>query len=330
MKEILLKAENVRAYYKLEKVSVKAVDGLSFEILEDEVIGVVGESGCGKTTLSNVIFMNMVKPLTLVDGKIFLRVNGEFVELSSMTRDEVKRKFWGKEITIIPQAAMNALMPTIRMEKYVRHLAESHGIDEEELLEKARRRFEEVGLDPLWIKRYPFELSGGMRQRAVIAIATILNPSLLIADEPTSALDVVNQKVLLKVLMQMKRQGIVKSIIFITHDIATVRQIADRMIIMYAGKIVEFAPVESLLEKPLHPYTQGLFNSVLTPEPEVKKRGITSIPGAPPNLINPPSGCRFHPRCPHAMDVCKEKEPPLTEIEPGRRVACWLYMEERA
>ncbi|HBT99875.1 MAG TPA: ABC transporter ATP-binding protein [Thermotoga naphthophila] len=330
MKEILLKAENVRAYYKLEKASVKAVDGLSFEILEDEVIGVVGESGCGKTTLSNVIFMNMVKPLTLVDGKIFLRVNGEFVELSSMTRDEVKRKFWGKEITIIPQAAMNALMPTIRMEKYVRHLAESHGIDEEELLEKARRRFEEVGLDPLWIKRYPFELSGGMRQRAVIAIATILNPSLLIADEPTSALDVVNQKVLLKVLMQMKRQGIVKSIIFITHDIATVRQIADRMIIMYAGKIVEFAPVESLLEKPLHPYTQGLFNSVLTPEPEVKKRGITSIPGAPPNLINPPSGCRFHPRCPHAMDVCKEKEPPLTEIEPGRRVACWLYMEERA
>lgn len=330
MKEILLKAENVRAYYKLEKVSVKAVDGLSFEILEDEVIGVVGESGCGKTTLSNVIFMNMVKPLTLVDGKIFLRVNGEFVEISSMTRDEVKRKFWGKEITIIPQAAMNALMPTIRMEKYVRHLAESHGIDEEELLEKARRRFEEVGLDPLWIKRYPFELSGGMRQRAVIAIATILNPSLLIADEPTSALDVVNQKVLLKVLMQMKRQGIVKSIIFITHDIATVRQIADRMIIMYAGKIVEFAPVESLLEKPLHPYTQGLFNSVLTPEPEVKKRGITSIPGAPPNLINPPSGCRFHPRCPHAMDVCKEKEPPLTEIEPGRRVACWLYMEERA
>lgn len=330
MKEILLKAENVRAYYKLEKASVKAVDGLSFEILEDEVIGVVGESGCGKTTLSNVIFMNMVKPLTLVDGKIFLRVNGEFVEISSMTRDEVKRKFWGKEITIIPQAAMNALMPTIRMEKYVRHLAESHGIDEEELLEKARRRFEEVGLDPLWIKRYPFELSGGMRQRAVIAIATILNPSLLIADEPTSALDVVNQKVLLKVLMQMKRQGIVKSIIFITHDIATVRQIADRMIIMYAGKIVEFAPVESLLEKPLHPYTQGLFNSVLTPEPEVKKRGITSIPGAPPNLINPPSGCRFHPRCPHAMDVCKEKEPPLTEIEPGRRVACWLYMEERA
>lgn len=329
MKEILLKAENVRAYYKLEKASVRAVDGLSFEILEDEVVGVVGESGCGKTTLSNVIFMNMVKPLTLVDGKIFLRVNGEFVEISSMTRDEVKRKFWGKEITIIPQAAMNALMPTIRMEKYVRHLAESHGINEEELLEKARRRFEEVGLDPLWIKRYPFELSGGMRQRAVIAIATILNPSLLIADEPTSALDVVNQKVLLKVLMQMKHQGIVKSIIFITHDIATVRQIADRMIIMYAGKIVEFAPVESLLERPLHPYTQGLFNSVLTPEPEVKKRGITTIPGAPPNLINPPSGCRFHPRCPHAMDVCKEKEPPLTEVEPGRRVACWLYMEER-
>ncbi|PLV58650.1 ABC transporter ATP-binding protein [Thermotoga sp. KOL6] len=329
MKEILLKAENVRAYYKLEKVSVKAVDGVSFEILEDEVIGVVGESGCGKTTLSNVIFMNMVKPLTLVEGKIFMKVNGKYEEISSMTRDEVKKRFWGKEITIIPQSAMNALMPTIRMEKYVKHLAESHGIDENELLEKVKKRFEEVGLKPMWIKRYPFELSGGMRQRAVIAIATILNPSLLIADEPTSALDVVNQKVLLKVLMQLKKQGVVKSIIFITHDIATVRQIADRMIIMYAGKIVEFAPVEALLEKPFHPYTQGLFNSVLTPEPEVKKRGITTIPGAPPNLINPPSGCRFHPRCPHAMEICKEKEPPLVEIEPGRRVACWLYMEER-
>ncbi|PLV57688.1 ABC transporter ATP-binding protein [Thermotoga sp. SG1] len=329
MKEVLLKAENVRAYYKLEKASVKAVDGVSFEILEDEVIGVVGESGCGKTTLSNVIFMNMVKPLTLVEGKIFLRVNGKFEEISSMTRDEVKRRFWGKEITIIPQAAMNALMPTIRMEKYVRHLAESHGIDEHDLLERTKRRFEEVGLKPMWLKRYPFELSGGMRQRAVIAIATILNPSLLIADEPTSALDVVNQKVLLKVLMQMKRQGIVKSIIFITHDIATVRQIADRMIIMYAGKIVEFSPVESILEKPLHPYTQGLFNSVLTPEPEIKKRGITTIPGAPPNLINPPSGCRFHPRCPHVMDICREKEPPLMEIEPSRKVACWLYTEER-
>lgn len=329
MENVLLKAENLRAYYKLEKVSVKAVDGLSFEIYEDEVVGVVGESGCGKTTLSNVIFMNMVKPLTLVGGKIFLKINGSFEEISALSRDEVKEKFWGKEMTIIPQSAMNALMPTIKMERYVQHLAESHGLDARELIDKTLQRFKEVGLEPSWLKRYPFELSGGMRQRAVIAVSTILNPSLLVADEPTSALDVVNQKVFLKVLMSLKRRGIVKSIILITHDIATVRQIADRMIIMYAGKIVELSPIDELLEKPLHPYTEGLLNSVLTPEPEVKKRGIVTIPGAPPNLIDPPSGCRFHPRCPHMMDVCKEKEPPLVEIEPGRRVACFLYAGER-
>jgi peptide/nickel transport system ATP-binding protein len=128
----------------------------------------------------------------------------------------------------------------------------------------------------------------------------------------------------------MKRQGIVKSIIFVTHDIATIRQIADRMLVMYAGKIMEFSPIDQIVEKPLNPYTQGLLNSVLTPEPEIKKRGISTIPGAPPNLIEPPKGCRFHPRCPHAMDICRENEPQFKEIEPGRKVACFLYSEERA
>ncbi|WP_448532215.1 ABC transporter ATP-binding protein [Pseudothermotoga sp.] len=324
-----MRIENAKAYYKLEKFSVRAVDGVSFEIFEDEVIGVVGESGCGKTTLSNLISMNILKPLTLVEGKVFMKINGNFEEISSMSREEVKKKLWGKEITIVPQSAMNALMPTIRMAKYVEHLAQSHELNERELLQKAEKRFEEVGLNPLWLKRYPFELSGGMRQRAVIAIATILNPKLLIADEPTSALDVVNQKVFLKVLMQLKRMGVVRSIIFITHDIATVRQIADRMIVMYAGKIVEISTMEKILQRPFHPYTQGLFNSVLTPEPEIRKRGIAVIPGAPPNLINPPNGCRFHPRCPHVMEVCKEREPELREVEEGSKVACFLYSEER-
>jgi peptide/nickel transport system ATP-binding protein len=325
VKEVLLKVENAKAYYKLEKATVKAVDNVSFEIYEGEVIGIVGESGSGKTTLSNLIFMNMLKPLTLVDGKVFLKVDGKFEEISAMSREEVKRRFWGKDITIIPQSAMNALMPTIKMSKYVEHLAESHGVEPAELLRKAEERFKEVGLNPLWLNRYPFELSGGMRQRAVIAIATLLNPKLLVADEPTSALDVVNQKVLLQVLMQLKKAGIVKSIIFITHDIATIRQIADRMIVMYAGKIVEFSDMEKILEKPLHPYTTGLLNSVLTPEPEIRTRGISVIPGAPANLINPPSGCRFHPRCPYAMDICKEKEPELIEVGSGRRVACFLH-----
>lgn len=329
VKRILLEAEDVKAYYKLGRIFVKAVDGVTLEIFEDEVVGVVGESGCGKTTLSNVLFMNVLKPLILIGGRIVLKVNGVPNEISSLTRDEVKKKFWGKEISIIPQSAMNALMPTIKIESYIKHLAESHRIPEKQLLSKAKERFQEVGLDPVWLKRYPFELSGGMKQRAVIAIATILNPKLLIADEPTSALDVVNQKVFLKVLMKLKRHNVIKSILFITHDIATVRQIADRMIIMYAGKIVEISPIEKILERPLHPYSQGLLNSVLTPEPEVKKRGIVVVPGTPPNLIDPPSGCRFHPRCVHVMKICEKEEPILKEIEPGRKVACFLYAEER-
>jgi len=330
MSESLVKIENIRAYYKLKNREVKAVDNVSFEIMENEIIGVVGESGCGKSTLSNVLLNNIIKPLTIVGGRVLFKSNGEYVEISSLTREEVRERFWGKEMSLIPQSAMNALMPTIKLSKYVEHLAQSHGIPKNELLKKARKRFEDVDLDPRWLNRYPFELSGGMRQRAVIAIATLLNPQLLIADEPTSALDVVNRKVFLKILLEMKRQGIVKSIIFVTHDIATIRQIVDRMLVMYAGKIMEISPVDKIVEKPLNPYTEGLLNSVLTPEPEIKKRGITTIPGTPPNLIEPPSGCRFHPRCPKAMSVCKEKEPKLVEIEPQRKVACFLYSEERA
>ena len=323
--EALLKLENVKAYYKIEKNYVKAVDGVSFEILDDEVVGIVGESGCGKSTLANVIIMNIMRPLILLDGKIVMKVNGTDMEISSLDREEAKRKIWGKEITVIPQSAMNALMPTIKLERFIRDIAKSHEIDEEELVKKAKTMFKEVGLDEECLNRYPFELSGGMKQRAVIAIASLLNPQLLIADEPTSALDVVNQKVFLKVLMQLKRQGVIRSIIFITHDIATVRQIATKMIIMYAGKIVEIASIEDILKNPLHPYTKGLFNSVLTPEPEIKKRGITAIPGAPPNLIDPPKGCRFHPRCPYRKPICEKEEPKLIEVEPGRKVACFLY-----
>jgi len=323
--EVILKLEDVKAYYKIEKSYVKAVDGVSFEIFDGEVVGIVGESGCGKSTLANVIIMNIMRPLILLSGKIVMKVNGIDVEISSMGREEAKRKIWGKEITVIPQSAMNALMPTIKIERFIRDIAKSHEIEEEELVKKAKVRFKEVGLDEECLNRYPFELSGGMKQRAVIAIASLLNPQLLIADEPTSALDVVNQKIFLKVLMQLKRQGVIKSIIFITHDIATVRQIATKMIIMYAGKIVEIASIEDILKNPLHPYTKGLFNSVLTPEPEIKERGITTIPGAPPNLIDPPKGCRFHPRCPYRKPICEKEEPKLVEVEPGRKVACFLY-----
>lgn len=325
MDKVLLKLDDVKAYYIIEGRQVKAVDGVSFEMFENEIVGIVGESGCGKTTLSNVLTMNIMKPLKLISGKILFKSEGGVIDMSKMSREEVKARFWGKEISVIPQSAMNALMPTIKIRKYIKHISESHGMEEKTLLELAKRRFEDVDLDPAWLDRYPFEFSGGMKQRAVIAVATLMKPKLLIADEPTSALDVVNQKMFLKVLIEMKKKGIVKSIIFITHDIATVRQIADRMIVMYAGKIAEISAIDDVIENPLHPYTKGLLNSVLTPEPKIKERGVYTIPGAPPNLIQPPSGCRFHPRCENAMEICKRKEPTLIDIGKGRKVACFLY-----
>lgn len=325
MGEMILELKDTKAYYIIEKSFVRAVDGVSLEI-KDEIVGIVGESGSGKSTLSNVMLMSIKRPLTLIGGCVKLYTNGDEVDLTKLNREELQKKIWGKETSIIPQSAMNALMPTKRIRSYILDVMKSHfeEIDEKEVIEKAMERFEEIGVSRDFINRYPFELSGGMKQRAVIAVATLLNPRLLIADEPTSALDVATQKMVLKTVKELKDKGIVKSIVFITHDIATVRQIADRMVVMYAGKIVEEGKIDEIVSEPLHPYTKGLLFSVVTPEPEIKRRGITHIPGTPPDLINPPSGCRFHPRCPSRMDICDKEEPLLRKIN-ERRVACFLY-----
>ncbi|MGB9857312.1 MAG: ABC transporter ATP-binding protein [Dictyoglomaceae bacterium] len=325
MGEAILKLLDVKAYYTIEKNFVKAVDGVSLEI-RDEILGIVGESGSGKSTLTNVMLMSIKRPLTFIGGEVKLYSNGNEIDLTSMSREELQKKVWGKETSIIPQSAMNALMPTKRIRSYILDVIKSHfdEINEEEVIKKAMNRFEEIGISKDVINRYPFELSGGMKQRAVIAVATLLNPRLLIADEPTSALDVATQKMVLKTIKDLKDRKIVKSIVFITHDIATVRQIADRMVVMYAGKIMEEGTIDEIINEPLHPYTRGLLYSVVTPEPEVKKRGITHIPGTPPNLMNPPSGCRFHPRCPNRMEICSQEEPLLKTIN-QRKVACFLY-----
>jgi peptide/nickel transport system ATP-binding protein len=329
----VLELENVHAYYRqsfgnITRV-VRAVDGVSLKIFEGDIVGIVGESGCGKSTLANVMMMNIKPPLQFVDGAVRLYAGDNILELHKLPIEVLRERVWGKEIAIIPQAALNALMPTIRIRRLILDIVKSHDpdADENEVVIRAVKRFKEIGLPEHVINMYPFELSGGMRQRVVIAIATLLNPRLLIADEPTSALDVVTQKMVLKTLVDVYKMGIIKSIVFITHDIATVRQIASRIVVMYAGKIVEDGPVEDAIAKPLHPYTDGLIGSVLTPEEEIRKRGIKYIPGQPPDLANPPPGCRFHPRCPFAMDVCRREEPPLVEVEKGRFVACWLYMK---
>lgn len=326
MKKIILQVENVRAYYIVENNYVRAIDDISIDIGEGEVIGIVGESGSGKTTLSNVMLMNIKKPLSLIEGKVKLHTNGNIIELDRLPREELQRNIWGKETSIIPQSAMNALMPTKKIKESIMDVIKTHydKIEEKEIIDKTQARFEEIGVAKDAIFRYPFELSGGMRQRAVIAVATLLNPRLLIADEPTSALDVSTQKMVLKTIQNLREKGIVKSIAFITHDIATVRQIAEILVVMYAGKIVEISPMEEIIREPLHPYTKGLLYSVVTPEPEVKKRGIYHIPGTPPNLMYPPSGCRFHPRCEYKLDICEKEEPKLKDIN-NRKVACFLY-----
>ena len=327
----LLNVIDVAAYYKQQigasVKTIKAVDGVDLFLYEKEILGIVGESGSGKSTLAHVILMNIKKPLEFIRGTVRIYTGNNFLNLNSMSIEELRARVWGKEIALIPQSAMNALMPTLKIKRIILDIVKSHQdkVNEEDVIEKATKRFRELGLPEKAIDMYPFELSGGMRQRTVIAVATLLNPRILIADEPSSALDVVSQRMVLKTFYDLFRKNIIKSMIFISHDIATVRQIATDMCVMYAGKIVERGPTDDLVKRPLHPYAEGLINSIPSVEPEIRKRKLKYIPGQPPDLSNPPTGCRFHPRCPYTMDICRTKEPPALEVERKHLVSCWLY-----
>ncbi|MEM2740134.1 MAG: ABC transporter ATP-binding protein [Candidatus Bathyarchaeia archaeon] len=317
----LLEAEHVKAYYSVRNGYVKAVDDVSLSVDRGAIIGLAGESGCGKSTFVNTLTMNIRPPLRLIDGAIIL----DGVKISEMGRGRLKKDVWGILVSIVPQSALNALMPTKKIVDFVKDVFRYHTeMTGAEIVSMARKRFEELNLSPEILHLYPHELSGGMKQRVVIAISTLLNPKLLIVDEPTSALDVSTQKQVIKLLVDLHRAKIIESMIFVTHDLAILRQIADRIAIMYAGKIVEVASTGDILYDPMHPYTRGLVNAVMTPEPEVRKRGITFIAGEPPNLLNPPSGCRFHPRCPYAKPVCRGVEPPILEVKGNRSVACHI------
>lgn len=324
---------DVYAYYRQllgnKEFYVRAVDGVSLDLLSGEVLGLVGESGCGKSTLAKVALMNVAPPLEFIKGQVVLKTrDGRALNLEKMPRKNLKREVWGKHISIVPQDAMSALMPTIKIKQLAYDVLRSHreDISPEDAEVILSERLKNLGLPEYIVNRYPFELSGGMAQRTVIAVATLLNPEVLIVDEPTSALDVVTQKHVLATLYELIRKRLVDSMIFISHDIATVRQVADRIAVMYAGKIVEIAPTDDLIPQPLHPYTKGLIESVATLEPEVRARGLRYIPGQPPNLVNPPPGCRYSERCPHAIDLCRRSEPPL-ERTGNRLVACWLVHE---
>jgi len=319
----VLNAEHITAYYKLLDGDVRALEDATFTLMNGEVLGVAGESGCGKSTLAATLSTVMLPPLELVGGRLLTEKGEDVFKFPERT---LRREIRGKYVALVPQSAMNALNPTRRIEDLVADAVNAHypKMTKEEVLKTSTERFEDLGLPSRVLESYSFELSGGMRQRTVIAISSLLNPKALIADEPTSALDVSTQKSVLCLLLTLRKRGIVQSILFVTHDIAVLRQIADRIVVMYAGMIVEIGGVEKIVFNPLHPYSMGLMPTVIVPEPEIRERVLTGIPGAPPNLKNPPTGCRFHPRCSFAMPKCKQEVPTLMTVN-GRVVRCWLY-----
>jgi peptide/nickel transport system ATP-binding protein len=320
--ELLFEAKDVTGDYVLPGSIIHAVEGCSLELKNREVIGLVGESGCGKSTLGKLILGYDKPPLKLISGSV--TVNG--LNIYSMNLRERSKKVWGVKISRIPQYSMNSLNPVVKIKTIAVDYLKMKipKISEKEIISKVKNVFEEIGLKAEVLERYPFELSGGMKQRAVIGISTILHPQVLVADEPTTALDVSTQRRLIEFMSGLVKKDIVPSMIFISHDIATLNQICDYFCVMYAGEMIEYGKREEIINDPLHPYTKLLINTVPTFDPEIKKRGLKDIPGFPPDLENPPEGCRFCERCSEAMDICSKK-PSYCEVKNRRLVRCWLF-----
>ena len=318
-----LQVENLRIYYQTLRGDVKALDGVTFNIADGEIMGLAGESGCGKSTLGNGL-IRLVPPMKFVEGCVAL--DNEELPIWDTER---MNQFRFKKVSTVPQYAMNAMNPTRKIGKMTTELLESRRVSFKATLPELKRRLDLVGLSHDVLNMYPIELSGGMKQRMVMVLSTLLDPSLLIADEITSALDVSSQKAVAEMLVEFRNRGFVKSMIVVTHDISILYQIADSILVMYAGKLAEKASTEVIINSPRHPYTKLLISSL--PEIGVKfsERRLTGIPGNPPMLLDPPAGCRFRDRCPVAFDKCIE-EPPFIEVEKGHSVACWKEVEKNA
>ena len=311
-----LVVDDLRVYYRTLRGDVKALDGVSFTVADGEIMGLAGESGCGKTTLG--------KSLIRLEGRMkhmggTVSLEGEPLPIED---DRAMAKYRFRQVSIVPQYAMSALSPTRRVGRLIADLLEARGARFETMRPELVRRLSVVGLSEDVLERYPIELSGGMKQRVVMVLSTLLDPALLIADELTSALDVSTQKAVAELLVEFRDRGFVKSTIVITHDLSILYQMADTILVMYAGKLVEKAPADAIVESPRHPYTQLLLASLPESGVRFEEERLTGIPGRPPSLLSPPKGCRFRDRCPLAFERCEE-EPPFVELEPGRHVACW-------
>lgn len=323
MSEVLT-VNNLKLYYFTRKGVVKALDDVSFSLKEGETLGLVGESGCGKTTLGMGLLRMPNPPGKIVDGEIIID-NENIIPLKE---NELRKRIRWNKISMIFQGAMNSLTPVYSIKKQMLETLLNHReMEEEQALKIIKKYINYVGLSEDVLKRYPHELSGGMKQRVVIATALFLEPKIVIADEPTTALDVVVQAQIINLLKKLKHD-LNLSFIFITHDLATEAEVADRIMVMYAGKIAEIGTNNQIYGKqgPSHPYTKGLLGA--TPKLREKVEELAFIPGTPPDLLNPPTGCRFHERCPVAFDKCILNEPPLKEIEPEHFVACWRCYDE--
>jgi len=311
-----LAVSGLKAYYFTEQGPVKAVDDVNFQLFSDQSLGIVGESACGKSTLGAALMCSMQPPGRAAGGSIIL---GD-IDLLKMPASEFNSKIRWKKVAMVFQGAMNALDPVYTIESQLREVLKEHRYDgniEVKITESLRQ----VGLDPSVAKRYPHELSGGMKQRVVIAMALLLEPALLIADEPTTALDVLVQSQIIRLLKKLRKEkGI--TIILITHDLALVSQLADKIGIMYAGQLVEVGSASEIYKNPKHPYTQALIAAV--PRLRSKEKKIHFVKGSPPSLLDPLPGCRFYARCPQAMDACKKQDPPEFKTETGY-VRCLLY-----
>jgi peptide/nickel transport system ATP-binding protein len=316
--EPILEIEHLSVHFPINIGTVRAVNQVDLHIRKGEVMGLVGESGCGKSTLGFSILRLLRPPGKIVEGRILY--HGE--DIARMSEHELL-SLRGKRIAMIFQDPLTSLNPLFRIDEQFIETLETHekGIGRKEAFRRAGNMLESLGISPERLLEYPHQMSGGMRQRVMIGMGLILNPDFLIADEPTTALDVIVEAQFLDLLDQLRKQYNL-TIILITHNLGNVAQLADRITVMYGGSIAEIAPSSAIFDSPLHPYTQGLLASI--PNIKLDQPKLKTMPGNPPDLVNPPPGCVFHPRCPYAMGVCRHEKPKMTERD-GHFVACWLH-----